>query len=125
MLQRPAGVGKLSDASPVRRDDAWLRVLLVRILRDQGLGSLCKGEPSTYEEFSSRMSIVLMSGFGLGLVFTISDWMNANTFGTILIGAALALALGIAGMKIGVSSAAMILVSAWIACLVVQLLLTD
>ena len=114
-----------SEPTTEARGEPWLRELLVRALRNQGLGRLCKGEPATWVDFSTRSSIALMTGFALGVVFMLSDWFDASTAGTVGLAAVSLCALGVIGMKIGPTGAATVLVLTWIAASAVQVLKSD
>ena len=107
------------------RGEPWLRELLVRSLRNQGLGRLCKGEPSTWDEFSTRSSIALMTGFTLGVVFMFSDWANASTGGTLGIAAAFLVALAAIGAVIGSTRAAIVLFLTWFFAAAAQVVKSD
>jgi hypothetical protein len=104
---------------------AKLRSLCAAALRAEGLGTLCRDESREYSEWGNRFSYVIMGGVFLGVVSSIADWLDARAIGIGALALATALILGIAGLKIGVRAAAVMLIAAWTVCLVVQLSLDD
>lgn len=112
----------------IARDESWLRELLVRALRKEGLRPICKGEALTPEDFSTKASYVVMSAFVLGMTFTLSDWLNANALGTFGVGAGvLAIMLALYGIAttVGGTHTTFVLASPWLGCVVVQALKDD
>jgi hypothetical protein len=106
-------------------DEAWLRVLLVRSLREQGLRRACKGEPATYDDFSTRASVVFTLAMMFGVVFSLSDWLNASDLATLGIAVAVPLALVFVAWRSSPERAVVLIVPCWFLCLVVQIHATD
>jgi hypothetical protein len=71
------------------------------------------------------MSIALMSGLWLGVVFSLSDWLDATSVATLPIALLLAGGLGALGLAIGVRPAAVVLVLFWAAALGIHLVRAD
>jgi hypothetical protein len=102
-----------------------LHVLLARALRNDALGRLCRGESRDFTDFSSRISQMIMSGLILGIVFTISDWMNASTQGICGIGLAVLTVIAVVGLGLTIGSAVFLVVATWAGCLITQFWISD
>lgn len=106
-------------------DDPSFRPLLVRVLRNAGFGAICKGEPRSYNDLGTVSSYALMSGFLLGVVGVLSDWLNVGSWGWfgLLVGVTFLLALS--GAIGAVQPAALVLVLVWCGFAVVQFAKAD
>jgi hypothetical protein len=104
---------------------AELAALLARALRRDGLGRVCRAEARDSQDIGLRMSYVLIGGLFLGVVFSLSDWTNAGTGGTLAIAGGVLAATGLISLWIGPSSTAVLIAVLWTACLIVQIQAPD
>lgn len=80
-------------------DQLELRPLLTRVLRDDGLGALCKTEPRSHIDIGTRISVVFMSAVTLGITFVLSDWFEFGFYAWLALNVVGATALGVLGLR--------------------------
>src|SRR5687767_8833223 len=62
-------------------DRLELRPLLARGLRREGFGAVCRGEPRSSTDLSTRFSWWLTTAITGGVVNSLADWTNATSYG--------------------------------------------
>jgi hypothetical protein len=97
------------------------RQLLVRSLRNDGLGAVCRGEPRTHEDLSTRLSYVFMTAMTLGVTFILADWWELGFYGWLGVTAGLLLVLGLSSLWTSPQAAALVLALTWVALVVAQI----
>ena len=102
-----------------------VRALLIRALRAEALGGVCRGEPRDWTTLSNSVSQGLMFGFLLGLAFAIGDWLNASAVWTAAVFFGVLLGFAFLASAATPSAVALLTLMCWVCALGLQVVDSD